>query len=474
MMSRALTADELGRLVGDLLKPAALIELGAIGGCLGLAWALVRVMRGPRATPGSTWFGDNIIDGALFPVLALLLALLARWLLQAAVPLAVFKLAVPILISLAAIRVTVRVLRVSFPNSHLVRVFERSVSWLAWIAVVLWITGLLPLILNELDGIKWKIGATKVSVRNLIEGAVSGVVVLMLALWVASLLEVRLLKGATDNISIRKMAANSLRALLLFIGLMFALSAAGIDLTALGVLGGALGVGIGFGLQKLAANYISGFVILAERSMRIGDMVKVDNFEGRITDITTRYTVIRALNGRESIVPNEMLITQRVENSSLADPKVLVTTTVQVAYGTDLETLMPLLAQAVAAVPRVLAESEPTVQLNSFGADGLDLTISFWIMDPENGQGNVRSAANLAILRTLKTAGVDIPFPQRVMHQTLPPASAAAPELQPEARPEAEPEPRPEPAPGPRPEPRSEPAPGPKPGPGPEPKPELA
>jgi small-conductance mechanosensitive channel len=128
-------------------------------------------------------------------------------------------------------------------------------------------------------------------------------------------------------------------------GLMFALSAAGIDLTALGVLGGALGVGIGLGLQKLAANYVSGFVILAERSMRIGDMVKVDGFEGRITDITTRYTVIRALNGREAIVPNEMLITQRVENSSLADPKVAAHTVVQVAYGTDLDALMPALAR---------------------------------------------------------------------------------------------------------------------------------
>ena len=444
MLTRALTADELGRLVGDLIKPTALIELAVIAGCLALAWALVRVMRGPLPTPGSTWFGDNIIDGALFPALALLLALLARWVLKSIVPMAVFKLAVPILISLAVIRLTVRVLQLSFPNSNLVRVFERSVSWLAWIAVVLWITGLLPLILNELDDIKWKIGATQISVRNIIEGTVSGVLVLMLALWVSALLEARLLQGASDNIGVRKMAANALRAVLLFVGLMFALSAAGIDLTALGVLGGALGVGIGFGLQKLAANYISGFVILAERSMRIGDLVKVDGFEGRITDITTRYTVIRALNGRESIVPNEMMITQRVENSSLADPKVLMTTAVQVAYGTDLEALMPLLSQAVAAVPRVLADTEPAVQLSSFGADGLDLTIAFWIADPQNGQGNVRSAVNLALLRALNAAGVDIPFPQRVVHQLVHPSvHPSVQQMVPTALP---PTPRPEPA----------------------------
>jgi small-conductance mechanosensitive channel len=350
-------------------------------------------------------------------VLALLIALLARWLLSGQLPVAVFKLVIPILISLAAIRLVVRVLHGSFPASQFMRVVERSVSWVAWIAVVLWITGALPLILQELEQIQWKIGSTRISVRNLLEGLVSAVLVLMLALWLSSAFEARLLRGATENLGIRKMAANLVRALLLFVGLMFALSAAGIDLTALGVLGGALGVGIGFGLQKLAANYVSGFVILAERSMRIGDMVKVDNFEGRITDITTRYTVIRALNGRESIVPNEMMITQRVENSSLADPKVSITTTVQVAYGTDLDALMPRLATAVGAVPRVLADPAPAVLLSQFAADGLELTVAFWIADPENGQLNVRSAVNLAILATLGAQGVEIPYPQRVMRQ---------------------------------------------------------
>lgn len=196
------------------------------------------------------------------------------------------------------------------------------------------------------------------------------------------------------------------------------------DLTALGVLGGAVGVGIGLGLQKLAANYVSGFVILAERSMRIGDLVKADNFEGRSTDISTRYTVIRALNGRESIVPNEMMITQRVENSSLADPRVLMSTTVQVEYGTDLDALMPRLARAVAAVPRVLAEPEPGVLLSAFTPAGLELTIPFWLDDAENGQNNLRSAVNLAILRTLNECGVVIPFPQQVVPQRPNPAVA--------------------------------------------------
>ena len=152
-------------------------------------------------------------------------------------------------------------------------------------------------------------------------------------------------------------------------------------------------------------------------------MVKVDTFEGRVTDIKTRYTVIRALSGRESIVPNEMLITQRVENSSLADRNVSLNTKLQVAYGTDLHRVMPLLAQAAAGVPRVLADPPPSVQLSAFADSGLELTVLFWVGDPENGQGNVRSAVNMALLDSLIGAGVEIPFPQRVLHvNALPPA----------------------------------------------------
>jgi small-conductance mechanosensitive channel len=231
------------------------------------------------------------------------------------------------------------------------------------------------------------------------------------------------------DLSMRKIAASAIRALLLFVGLLFALSAAGIDLTALGVLGGALGVGLGFGLQKLAANYVSGFVILAERSLRIGDMVKVDGFEGRVTDIKTRFTIIRSLGGKEAIVPNEMLITQRVENASLADPRVLLSTVVQVDYGCDVDEVMRALTAAVAGAPRVLSDPGPSVQLSRFADSGLELTVYFWIADPENGSGGVRSDVNLAIWHTLKRLGVDIPFPQQVQHQ--PKAAPGAPDAAP-------------------------------------------
>lgn len=411
----AVGGEALVALGRSLLAPTALAELGAFAACLAGAWLIVRLARGPEPVRGSIWFGRAIVDGVLFPVLALLLALLARRLLQDVLPLAVFRLGVPILVSLLVIRLTVRVLRAAYPESRWMRIVERSVSWVAWVGVVLWVTGVLPVLRDELDQIRWTLGGAQVSVLSLLEGLISVVLVMVLALWISAALEARLLRGAGANLSLRKMASNALRALLLFVGLMIALSAAGIDLTALGVLGGAIGVGIGFGLQKLASNYVSGFVILAERSVRIGDMVKVDGFEGRITDINTRYTVVRSLSGRESIVPNELFITQRVENSSLADRNVLQSTVVQVAYGTDVEPLMAALALAVAAVPRVLPEPAVGVRLSNFAADGLELTVFFWIGDPENGTANVRSEVNLAILRLLNLQGVEIPFPQRVI-----------------------------------------------------------
>jgi len=414
-------AEVLAALSG-LLAPAALAEAAVLIVCLLLAWGLVRLWRGAAARPGSVWFGERIVDGVLFPALALLLAIGARWALRGQVPIALFKLVVPILTSLLVIRIAVRVLHTAFPKSPTVRLVERTLSWVVWAVLVMWLTGLLPLLLTEMEGVHWKLAGTDVTLRSLVEGALSAVAVMVGALWISAAIEARLMAGAegsADTLSLRKIAANATRALLLLVGVLLALSAAGIPLGALGVLGGAVGVGIGFGLQKLAANYVSGFVILAERSLRIGDMVKVDGFEGRITDIHTRFTVIRALNGRESIVPNEMLITSRVENASLADPRVQVTTTVGVAYGTDVDALVPRLVAAVQGVPRVLAEPAPAVLLSAFGADGLELTVAFWIADPEAGHGNVRSEVNLAILRTLNEDGVEIPFPQRVVRTVV-------------------------------------------------------
>lgn len=423
---------DLERVLINLLQPAALAELAALALCLLFAGFAVRILRRRMSgsSPKSIWLGEQGTDGALFPLLALGFAYLSAWLLGRWVPLAVFRLAEPVLLSLLVIRIVVRVLSASFPRSVARLATERSVTWLAWIVVLLWVLGVLGPLVDSLRDLSWKIGSTRMSVLGVVEVVLVTAAVLVVSLWISSAIERRLLRHADpEDLSTRKMAANLVRALLLFIGLMLVLPAVGVDLTALSVLSGAIGVGLGFGFQKIASNYVSGFVILGERSLRIGDMVKVDDFEGRISDIRTRYTMVCANDGREAIVPNEMLITQRVENLSRvnADLKIALAVDLRVAYDTDIEALLPALEDAVRQVPRVLGDPAPSCGISALAADGLSLTLSFWIGDPSQGKDNVRSAAILAALRVLRARAVEIPLPQRVLHHAAPAMSTVAP-----------------------------------------------
>lgn len=391
-----------------------LLFAACVGVALALAWALRRITLQWEL---KVLLGDQLVDGVLFPSLLLGLVFASRSVWAKTHALWLFDFLLPVCISLAAIRLGVKVLQAAFKEAAWVRPVERSLSWLAWAAVVLWLTGLLPMVLEELDQIQWKVGTSHLSVRTLIEGGLTAGLVMLLTLWMSSAIESRLLRTSTGSeLSLRKAVSNAVTSLLMFVGLMVSLSAVGIDLTALSVLGGAVGVGIGFGLQKLAANYVSGFVILAERSMRIGDSVKVDGFEGRVTDIKARYTVIRAPTGRESIVPNEMLINNRVENLSLADSKVLQSTSVLVAYGSDVELVMQLLTQACDMQMRVLQEPATFVTLTSFAADGLEFSAHYWVDEQQPGLLTLKSEINLSILKLLNEHGIEIPYPQRVVH----------------------------------------------------------
>jgi small-conductance mechanosensitive channel len=201
------------------------------------------------------------------------------------------------------------------------------------------------------------------------------------------------------------------------------LPAVGIDITVLSVFGGALGVGLGFGLQKVASNYISGFIILLDRSIRIGDLVTVDNQYGEVSQINTRYTLLRALDGTETIVPNENFITQTVVNHSLSEPTVRVAVSVGVSYNTDLDHARELMLAAADEHARVVhddPEAPPRVFLKEFADSSIVLELAVWIRDPSEGQANLKSDLNWSIWRAFKAAGVEIPFPQRVIH--MPPA----------------------------------------------------
>ena len=248
----------MGAWLRAMTQPNALIELASLMACVLLAWLAVRLLsRAQRVEDdASILFGRRLVDGVLFPLLLLTFAYVMQILLGRLFPLALFKVAIPVLLALAAIRLGVKVLQVAFKDAPVVRALERTFSWLAWALMVLWVSGLLPIILDELDGIKWKVGGSLLSVRALQQGALTAGVVLLIALWISSAIERRLLRAATGSeLSLRKAVSNATRVALMFVGLLLALSSVGIDLTALSVLGGAIGVGVGFGLQKLASNY---------------------------------------------------------------------------------------------------------------------------------------------------------------------------------------------------------------------------
>lgn len=419
--------DDIGLWLAGFTQPTVLVELAALAVCVALAWGFSWALRNAlrmQEDKNSVLFGRRLIDGVMFPLALLLLGYVARAVVTKFLPLAAFKVAIPVLVSLVVIRVGVKVLQAAFTTAPWVRALERTISWVAWLAMVLWVSGLLPVVLAELDDIQWKIGASTLSLRTLLEGTITAGAVMILALWVSSAIESRLLRKATGgDLSMRKAVSNATRALLLFVGLIIALSAVGIDLTALSVFSGAIGVGVGFGLQKLASNYVSGFVILAERRLRIGDNVKVDSFEGRILDINTRYSVIRSPAGRESIVPNELMVINRVENLSGALTRVWQTTVVSVAYDSDVDLVSRLLLEAVSAQADALKDPAPQASLSAFGADGLEFTVGYWINSGDGAeQLKLKSLINLQILRSLQQNGIDIPSPQRVVHiKEMPP-----------------------------------------------------
>jgi small-conductance mechanosensitive channel len=382
------------------------LELAGLVLCLALAWVLSWAFGRQYTGQTSILFGRRLMDGVLFPALALVLTLGLKLILMTFQRVPLLKLALPVLVSLVLIRLIARVLAAVFPHSRGARILEQLVSWMAWGLAVLWFTGLWGPLMAELDGWQFMLGKTRISVTHVFEVVFISGMVLVLALWLSATLEQRVLNRAFEDLSMRKVAANSMRVLLLVIGTLFALSSLGFDLTALSVIGGALGVGIGFGLQKLAANYVSGFVILLERSLRIGDFVRVDGFEGRVTDIKTRYTLVRASNGSESVVPNELLLTQRVENLSLESRHLLQTCTFWVGLESDVAQVQALLVKSALGVEWVLSEPEPQALLAEVAPQGLRFTLSFWMEDPVNGQSLTRSRVNIEVLSALRAAGV--------------------------------------------------------------------
>ncbi|MEQ1661744.1 MAG: mechanosensitive ion channel domain-containing protein [Thiobacillus sp.] len=428
-MSQSIPFDNLlTRLIDDSRDVDLLWQLTVLALCALAAWGLTRLAKPYLDNPATFWAAGRAgIRRVGFPLVMLLAILLGReladvWLGNTHL----LNLAVPLLLSLVGVRLAIHALRYVFEPRESLKLWERTAAWLIWGAFALHITGLLPRIHSAMEALSFQSGSHRFSLWLLFQAAVVIVVAIIVALMLARLVESRLMGVTQMNLSLRMALSKATRTVFLILAVLVALPAVGIDLTVLSVFGGALGVGIGFGLQKVASNYISGFIILLDRSVRIGDLVTVDNKYGEVSQINTRYTLLKALDGTESIVPNEMLISQTVINHSLSKPNVRIVLPVQVSYDADLEQAEALLLEAAHDQTRVIldeSDNTPKVFLREFADSGIVLELAVWIRDASEGQNNLRSDLNWAIWRRFKAAGIEIPYPQRTVHvvaQTAP------------------------------------------------------
>ena len=409
--------SEIGRLLfelwDDLQQPDVLWQVVALSLCLGLGWLAARALRRAPQGKGAWEIGQGGLNRTLFPLFALGLVLLARVVLRQWQHVNLLNVALPLLASFAIVRAVVFVLRHAFTPSGWLAAFERALVLVVWSVVALHIVGLLPDLIAALEGVSFAAGRQKLTLWMLLQGAATVLVTLLLALWIGGAIEARLMAAESLDASLRIVFTRLSKAALILLAVLIALPLVGIDLTALSVFGGALGVGIGFGLQKIASNYVSGFIILLDRSIRLGNVITVDKHSGEVTQITTRYTVLRGVTGVESIVPNEVLVGSVVQNETFTDTRIRLALSVQVGYRSDLDRVMQILADAARHNPRVLADPAPKAYLARFADSGIELELGFWISDPQAGSLNIKSDINLEIWREFKRAGIEIPYPQQ-------------------------------------------------------------
>lgn len=420
---------DFSRLERTLATPLGWVELALVLFAFGAGWLVDhRLAARRRAGLDARPLAEGVTNVAM-PLVALALLFVARIAWKRHAPSLFLDLGVVLAIALAGIRILVYTLRRLFPNVAWLKPWERTISFGVWTLAALYLLGIAPEIAEELDRHKLPLGKDPVSLLTILKGAGAVVVTLAATLWLSGLIEQRLMKTDLDR-SHRALLSKLVRAVLLVVGVLVTLQAIGLDLTILSVFGGALGVGIGLGLQKLASNYIAGFVILLDRSVRLGDLVTVADRHGVVTNVTSRYCVVRSLDGVEAIVPNETLVTTTVLNHSFSAKDVRVGIGLQVAYGTDLERALALLCETARGHPRVDLDPAraPAAFVVRFAESGVDLELGVWIRDPENGQLNVKSDLNLAVWKAFQAAGIAVPFPQRELRIVAmpPPAPGTA------------------------------------------------
>ena len=390
---------------------------------LSLSWWLARCLKNclPEQAPEEEQsrmrvFGEGGLQRLSYPLFAMILVFSMNKLLAYLgwKCLSLLSLAGTLLLAWTLVRLLVYVLRCVFFRSALLRMFERFITIAVLFWVILDMSGSADPLIEALQKVVFVVGRQKLDLWTILHGTATVCFTLLIALWIASLIEHRLTKTEQIDANMREVLARLAKALLLTVALLFSLPLVGIDVTTLSVFSGALAVGLGFGLQKIASNYVSGFIILLDRSIRLGNLIAIDDtITGTVTQISTRYTVLRTLTGIEHIIPNEYLVGNIVRNLSFTDTQLRVPISLRVSFDSDLDKVMPLLVELGRQHPRVVADPAPFAMVTGFSDHGVNIDLGVWVADPEKGTGDVRSEISRMILKAFREHGIEIPYPHR-------------------------------------------------------------
>jgi small-conductance mechanosensitive channel len=319
-------------------------------------------------------------------------------------------------LALAAIRLLIGILKRVLQPGPLLAASEQLITWTAWLLVALFLLDWIGPISNALEDIRIPIGAGGFSLLQALKAAVTLVLFLIGGAWLGSVATRRLMATTRLSVGLRVGIAKFVRLILILLAGLFGLSAVGIDLAALAVFSGALGIGLGFGLQRIAANFLSGFILVGDRSIRQGDVITIGDRFGVVMELRARYMVVRDRDGIETLIPNENVISSEVVNWSYSNRAVRLKLSVQISYQDNPRTALALLLKAASGHPRVLKDPAPASRVMQFGDNGISLELRYWIKDPEDGVNNVRSDLHLVIWDLFEEAGITIPYPQRDVH----------------------------------------------------------
>jgi small-conductance mechanosensitive channel len=411
----------------NLFVPDTLIELGLIAAAALLAWPIARalskqVQRLQRRETKQAVMRRlyTTLDEITFPLVWLVLQ---KIILLITPSYEIRDALLAITTSLLTAWVIVQVATTFVGNAF----WSRTIAITAWLIAALSILGILQQTQTALDGVGFTLGEVNITALTIIQGLIA----LGILLWFTSLLgqiiESRLRNSPNLTPSIQVLSTKLLRIVLGTIAILSALSIVGVDLTALAVFGGAVGVGLGFGLQKIFANLISGFILLLDKSIKPGDTIAVPDYYGRVDSLGARYVSVLTRDGVEHLIPNEELITTRVENWSHSHNLLRLRKMIGVHYKSDVRKARELILEAAAETDRVLAEPKSVCLIRDFGESSVDLELRFWINDPMNGRANVTSEILQRVWDKFHDHNIEIPYPQRDLHlrsSALPAASA--------------------------------------------------